>query len=464
MAELTCNGVDDDCDPATADEPDGDQDGFSLCDDCDDGDPAVSPAAPELTCNGVDDDCDPATEDAPDGDGDGFSLCDDCDDADPAVSPAAGEAICDGIDNDCDPATEDEPDDDGDGYSACEDCDDGDAGIQPGAAEDPCDGLDNDCDPTTPDEPDGDGDGYTLCDECDDGDPALNLDDLDGDGWDTCHGDCDDGDPDLNLDDLDGDGFDTCAGDCDDGDADVYPGALDVCDGLDNDCDGGEEEDALNGMVILSVDSEADAIYEIDPATGATTQVAPLDPSATFGINTMTTHPDGGTIIHDYSTSSLHFLDACAGTVTLLGAHGAGNTCGVSFGPDGRLFGLDSTYDQLVEFDPATGAATTIGPIGFDVSSCGMTYDCSRDALVGATSNGNRVFYIDETTGAAYDILESDVPFSSVGIAYDPVDDVFFCANASQLFELDLATGLVTTIGALGGSNIDDLEFHPECD
>jgi len=38
-------------------------------------------------------------------------------------------------------------------------------------------------------------------------------------------------------DDLDGDGFgrDT---DCDDGDAGVFPGQLDLCDGIDNDCDG----------------------------------------------------------------------------------------------------------------------------------------------------------------------------------------------------------------------------------
>ncbi len=215
---------------------------------------------------------------------------------------------------------------------------------------------------------------------------------------------------------------------------------------------------------MLSVDSEADAIYQIDPFTGTTTQVSPLDPSATYGINTMTTHPDLGTLIHDYSNLSLRYLDPCSGSVTLLGAHGAGNTCGIAFGPDGRLFGLDANSDHLVEFDLATGAATSIGPIGFDISACGMTYDCSRGALIGATSTGNRVFYIDETTGAAYDVLESDVPFSSVGIAYDPVDDVVHAANGSDLYQLDLATAVVTPIGALGGSNIDDLEFHVECD
>ncbi|MCB9761212.1 MAG: putative metal-binding motif-containing protein [Alphaproteobacteria bacterium] len=44
--------------------------------------------------------------------------------------------------------------------------------------------------------------------------------------------------------DDDGDGFTENEGDCNDAEAQVYPDAEDVCDGLDNDCDGELDEDA----------------------------------------------------------------------------------------------------------------------------------------------------------------------------------------------------------------------------
>jgi len=47
----------------------------------------------------------------------------------------------------------------------------------------------------------------------------------------------------FSDDDLDGDGYDPAQGDCDDGDDDVYPGALELANGIDDDCDGDTDED-----------------------------------------------------------------------------------------------------------------------------------------------------------------------------------------------------------------------------
>lgn len=52
---------------------------------------------------------------------------------------------------------------------------------------------------------------------------------------DDCDGLIDDADPDM---DLDGDGYGACVDDCDDMDPAVHPGASEVCNGTDDDCDG----------------------------------------------------------------------------------------------------------------------------------------------------------------------------------------------------------------------------------
>lgn len=72
---------------------------------------------PEITCNGIDDDANPATLDAPDADGDTYDVCGpanivnpdgkpaDCNDTRADVNPGALE-FCDGVDNDCDASTD----------------------------------------------------------------------------------------------------------------------------------------------------------------------------------------------------------------------------------------------------------------------------------------------------------------------------------------------------------------------
>jgi predicted outer membrane repeat protein len=162
----------------------------------------------------------------------------DCDDTDASIYPGM-EEICDGVDNNCDgwidegflPTTY-YIDADGDGYGnpgvsqvACSqpagyitdnsDCDDSDASIYPGAAETIDDGIDQDCD------------GF---------DDITFYIDMDGDTY---------GDPDNTTvapSNAQPPGYVTDGNDCDDTNAGIHPGAAEIFDGIDNNCNGDVDE------------------------------------------------------------------------------------------------------------------------------------------------------------------------------------------------------------------------------
>lgn len=247
-----CDGIPDDCCPGS-NCCDQDGDGFGVgtdCpggqQDCDDTNPAATvPGAEEICGDNQDNDCDLLIDEncpgsyCTDADNDGYGVGVGCigiqdpDDTDPNI-PATDETCGDGIDNDANGVIDDGcpgcVDVDGDGYGVGDDCLPGerdcneqDPEIHPGATE-VCDLVDNNCNFTVDEGTPG-----QLCP-----DPEC-MEICAGDA--SCEAQC----LDLNCVDNDGDGWGSGPGcaveDCDDNDPAVHPGAEEVCDLVDNDCD-----------------------------------------------------------------------------------------------------------------------------------------------------------------------------------------------------------------------------------
>ena len=129
--------------------------------------------------------------------------------------------------------------------------------------------------------------------------------------------------------DLDRDGADACA-DCDDADPDRHPGAVEVCNGVDDDCDGTEDVDAVDAAGFVDADGDgfgddrADRVCDLTVAVGgdcddSDATVAPSRPERWNGVD-----------------------DDCDGTVDRMGVEGVARTVlhgdpGTELGTAGRL-------------------------------------------------------------------------------------------------------------------------------
>jgi len=289
-SEEICDGRDNNCDGLT-DEPFVDKgkpcDGVDL-DQCKNGQWECSADGTELVCSketltditelcgdGKDNDCDNVIDNGcypTDMDGDGYAPPQDCDDTRSEFHPMAQEPCCDpdltgeaailACDRNCDgqvnPCSPNDKDRDGQlpvangGY----DCDDNNPEIYLGAPEKCGDGIDQDC--SGQDIPcnqvtDDDGDGYSPPVDCNDSNPNIHplADELCNNKDDDCDGVTDNGNPEGN--------YEPCGsseGECKPGITQcvhytynarvecvpVQGPTKDLCDGLDNNCNGETDE------------------------------------------------------------------------------------------------------------------------------------------------------------------------------------------------------------------------------
>ena len=266
-AEVLIHGTD----PLVAD-PNLDADGYYWFDDCNDTNPMVYPGAAELL-NGIDDNCDGQWDE-------GFNITDTDNDGlsdfaeyhifgtSVTIADTDGDLLIDGLEiltYSSDPLVRDN-DTDMDGFYWFQDCNDTNADVSPSALE-LLDSIDNDCDGDTDEDfigTDADDDGILDLVEF----LELNTNPFDND---TDADGLNDGlevfttfsNPNVYDADADNDGFYWFT-DCDDNSSLRYPGATEIWNGLDDDCDDAIDEQVDKESFILSVPS---APYVIINAT-----------------------------------------------------------------------------------------------------------------------------------------------------------------------------------------------------
>lgn len=300
-----CDGLDNDCNGSIDDGfSDTDDDGLADCVDTDDDNDGINdeedncpmqsnPGQYDFDEDGAGNACDP--DDDNDGDPDEM----DCAPMEPLAHHGATET-CDGVDNNCNSQVDEgyadtdldgmancvDPDDDNDGEVDATDCEPLNDSVYNGALE-ACDGLDNDCNGKVDEGfADTDGDGVADCADVDtdgDGDPDTsdcqvfnpaiyhNAEEL-CDGIDNnCNGQVDEG-----FADFDQDGLGNCIDPDDDNDGDIdetdcaplddstHSNAVETCDGIDNNCNGKVDE----GYPNFDDDGEADCIDNDDDNDG----------------------------------------------------------------------------------------------------------------------------------------------------------------------------------------------------
>ena len=413
------------CDPT-----DNDGDGYLPAVDCNDNDPNINPGAVErcdgyvdnncdvdydLTCWDVDNDLDGQTENEGD-----------CDDRDPNNFSGNTE-VCDGMDNDCDTVADNGLifDTDGDGYYAIgscgdigDDCNDTNPAINPGAAEICGDLVDQDC--TDGDlsclDVDNDGDGQTENGgDCDDTDPANFSGNAEL--CDAADNDCDTvADNGLAFttyyQDSDNDSYgnaadfrSTCDGapsgyvtdntDCDDVVSAVNPAAAEICDNVDNNCDGSIDENLTQATSCGEGECGSSGIETCTAGSwGGDTCVAGT-PSAETCDN-LDNNCDGS-IDENLTQATSCGVGACAGNTgeeTCTAGVWGGDTC-----------------------DPLAGATAEICDDGIDQNCDGGDDVCLSSPVkigTGQTYTSIQVAYDDIPLASAETIYMQDVVFGDI--------------------------------------------------
>lgn len=221
---------------------------------------------------------------------------------------------------------------------------------------------------------------------------------------------------------------------------------------------------------MYATDDYTSSLYTINTTTGAATLVGPTGSIiisysglAYDTLNSTMYVSDAWDGVHE----GLGSVNLTTGAVTYIGSHVISNNIhGLAFvASNNTMYGSDHNNNSLDTINLATGAATIVGPFGFNIQNARcLAYDAGTDTLYGISETN--LYAINRTTGTASLVGPHGITIEGgyyVGCEVDSETGVLYAGDnyTGNLYRINKANGTATLVGATG-IQISGLAFVPE--
>jgi uncharacterized repeat protein (TIGR01451 family) len=165
--------------------------------------------------------------------------------------------------------------------------------------------------------------------------------------------------------------------------------------------------------------------------------------------------------------ATLYSLSPATGAATTIGPIGFNQVGALALSPAGILYGegLLSGARQLLTINPTTGAGAAIGPTGLGGSFQDLAFRPSDGALFGFS--GGDIYTLNTATGTATLVGSTGFLTSGHGLAFSPTN-VLYNIAADVLYSINQSTGAAAIVSTLnfsafpvGSNRVNGMQFDP---